>query len=72
MVIEVVMRIVAVRPTVPAVRAALTTTGPTSPAGTALSLTASTQAGQSLGDGLGGIRLGVVRVWGHLSILHAT
>lgn len=83
-VVEVVAGVVAartlVRTPVPAVRAAVTATaiGGASPTRAALSRTTTTQAGQRLRDGFGGVllgrvvRFGAVRVGGHDPILHAT
>lgn len=84
---EVVVGIVAVVPTVtvtvraavPAVRAAVTATAAVHSSSPRAPLAGSptTQAGQRLRDGFGGIRcgvvrFGVVRFGGHRSILHAT
>lgn len=64
---------VTVRAAVPAVGAAVTATAVhSSSPGAPLAGSPTTQAGQRLRDGFGGIRCGVVRFGGHRSILHAT
>ena len=73
MMLEVIVGVVAVRAAVPPVRTPMPPLRRTPSSGSTLTRSTTTEAGQRLRDGFGGIRLrGVCGFGGHALILHAT